>query len=136
MSFCEFNYLLVRMQMLRWMTIGSQLNNPIKNPAAIALSHIFSSIIYYQLLNSRIFKLPSSLFLWIFIFPANEEKRICKIFTFFLTTLCRPLYSWNVRIFCQMFQTWSLKPFNAYLTQIYWISDNLLDTKLLAIRIK
>ena len=63
-------------------------------------------------------------------FLQRKKKGICKISIFFLLKIsCRPLYSWNVRIFCQMFQTWSLKTFNAYLTQIYWISDIVLDTK-------
>ena len=63
-------------------------------------------------------------------FLQKKKKRICKISIFYSIEIsCRPLYSWNVRIFCQMFQTWSLKTFNAYLTQIYWISDIVLDTK-------
>ena len=65
-----------------------------------------------------------------YLYFLQKKKRICKISIYASIQIsCRPLYSWNVRIFCQMFQTWSLKTFNAYLTQIYWISDIVLDTK-------
>ena len=115
--------------MLRWTTIGSQLNNPIKNPAYCHFTDFAFDYLLPapELKNRQITIILISMDIYI---SCKRRKGICKISIFFhLKTSCRPLYSWNVRIFCQMFQTWSLKTFNAYLTQIYWISDIVLDTK-------
>ena len=115
--------------MLRWITIGSQLNNPIKNQAYC----YFTDFAFDYLLpapeikNRQITIILISMDIYI---SCKRRNRICKVSIFSNSEIsCRPLYSWNVRIFCQMFQTWSLKTFNAYLTQIYWILDIALDTK-------
>ena len=69
---------------------------------------IFSIIYYISEVRSFILTIPNSwclYFLW---------KVFVKYSLLLFCISLRPLYSWNVRIFCQIFQTWSLNTFNAY----------------------